>query len=280
MLAFAAFAIAQAAAPIAVTLIPHYMAGSTLYYAVAIHSDLGGKATMDTAAEIALRILPGSPAGGFDTEMHFTKFATTVHASGQVLAGLQKQAATTDHAALTMTPARFQVALGKFQVLARQAGPDYDQPVEMLEELVRTDALPTGATAVGSQWTRHRTRDLPTMNASVALTLQCQLTAVAPVAGQPAATITVHSLGNTTLPPNALPGSQAMAAQGLVPEATVAFDTTATSIYRVADAVLLQTTSQTSNQMHIKLVGPNPQAGSQESDINSTASVKLEKIVN
>lgn len=280
MLAFAALALAQAAVPTTVTLVPHEVAGSTLYYAVAIHSDLGGKASMDTAAEIVMRILPGGAPGGYVTEMKFTKFATTVHAAGSVLAGLQKQAAGTDHAALTMTPARFQAGPGTFQVLARQVGPDYDQPVEMLEELARTDALPSGATAVGSQWTRHRTRDLPTMNASVALTLQCQLTAVAAVAGQPAATITVRSQGNTTLPPNALPGSQAMAAQGLVPEATVAFDTTATSLYRVADAVLLQTHSDTHNQMHIKLVGPNPQAGSQESDIDSTASVKLEKIVN
>ncbi|HUX68753.1 MAG TPA: hypothetical protein VMV31_14805 [Terriglobales bacterium] len=283
-LALAALAPAQAAtptpAPGQITLIPRYTAGAQLTYSVAIHSDLGGKATMDTAAEVAMRILPGATPGAFDAELRFTQFSTTVHGDPAVLPGLQQQAAATDHAALAMTPPRFREAQGHFQVLARQAGAAYDQPVEMLEELVRTDALPRGPTAVGARWSRHRTRQLPTMNTSVALTLACHLAAVGTVAGQPAATITVRSQGDAPLPPNALPNSQALAAQGLVPEATVAFDTTATSVYRLADAVLLQSHSQTHNLMRIKLVGPSPQAGTQDSDINSSATVKLEKIVN
>lgn len=269
---------AQAPPPATLTLVPRYTAGSSLYYAVTIHSAAGMQATLDTTAEVVMRILPGATPGHFDTEMHFTKYATTVQADESLRPALAGQAAATDKAALGMTPARFRVGVGTFQVLARPTGSEYDQPVEMLEELVRTDALPPAGTPVGGQWTHQRTRDLPTLNFSVPLNLACQLTAVGQSQGQPAATISVHAQGNTALPPNALPDSDALAAQGLVAEASLRFDITATSQYRVADAVLLASSSSSDNHLHIKLVGPSPKAGEQDSDFSSTATVKLERV--
>lgn len=261
-----------------VTLEPRYTPGAKLLYAITIHSMIGLKATMDTTAEAEMSILPGATPGSFSAAMRFTKFSTTVQSDDASARGdLVKQAAATDAAATSMAPARFEVDNGAFKVLYRQTGPAYDQPVEMLEELARTDELPSGAAAVGDHWTRQRTRAIPTMNFSVPLTLDCTLTSLGQVDGQPAATITVRSQGNATLPPGALPGSDQMAAAGLVPEATIAFDTTSHSQFRVADAVLLETTSETHNQMNLKLVGPSPQAGSSVTDINSTATVKLEK---
>ncbi|MGH9482218.1 MAG: hypothetical protein ACRD1L_09005 [Terriglobales bacterium] len=267
----------QVAGQVKVTLQPRYPPGTKLLYAISIHSSIGSKATMDTTAEAEMSVQPGTAPGSFEAAMRFTKFSTMVKTDdANTLADLTKQAAATDHAAVSMAAARFQVGTGAFQVLFRQAGADYDQPVEMLEELARTDELPSGPTAVGEHWTRQRTRAIPTMNVSVPLTLDCSLTGMGQAEGRPTAAITVHSQGNATLPPGALPGSDQLAAQGLVPEATIVFDTTSHSQFRVADAVLLETTSQTHNQMNLKLVGPSPQAGNSVTDIDSTATVKLE----
>lgn len=259
-----------------VTLVPTYAPNSHLFYSVAIHSAIGTRATMDTDAEVDMHVLPGATPGSFDAEMRFTRFKTTVKAdSAADQAGLAQQSAATDHAAMTMAPAHFRVTPQKFTTVSRPQGPDYDQPVEMLEELARTDDLPTGPATVGNRWTRERSRALPTMNFSVALTMDCSLTA----ADGKTATIAVHSHGSTPLPPGSLPGSQAMAAQGLVPEATVSFDTTATSVYQATDAILQQTTSDTHNRMHIRFVGPSPQAQTTDTNIDSSATVKLERIV-
>lgn len=274
---------AAAQAP-AVTLVPRYTPNSHLFYSLVINSAIGSDATMVTTGEIDMHILAAAAPGSFDAEMRFLKYATTVKsASAADQTALAQQTATSDQAAQSMAAARFRVAAGKITVLSRPAGSQYDQPVEMLEELARDDSLPPGPASVGAQWSRHRTRQIPTMNFSVALKLDCSLTAVGPgpgaFSGQPAATIVVRSQGSTPLPPGSLPGSEALAAQGLVPEATVSFDTTATSIYRVADAILEQTSSETHNRMHLSLVGPSPDARTTDTEINSTATVQLERVV-
>ncbi|MGH9479128.1 MAG: hypothetical protein ACRD1A_07850, partial [Terriglobales bacterium] len=151
------------------------------------------------------------------------------------------------------------------------------QPVEMLEELVRTDQLPAGAVGVGSRWTGERSQPIPTMNATVVLHLDCALTALGESGGVPAATLTVHSEGTSQLPPNTLPGSQDLAQQGLIAEATVSFDTDSTSIYRRRDAVLLKATSETHNTLLLHLVGPSPLARTTDTHIDSTATVTLER---
>lgn len=277
LLAGIAAAAQGAPGPKTVTLLPTYAPDSHLTYSVVIHSAIGTRATMDTNAAVDMHVLPGATPGNFDAELKFTKYATTVKADLPAdQTSLEQQSSATDHAAQTMTPAHFRVSPGKIEIIARPNGADFDQPVEMLEELVRTDGLPNGPVGVGNHWTFTRSRDIPTMNFSVAIAMDCSLTAFGEQNGQPTATITIHSHGSTPLPPGALPGSQEMAAQGLVPEASVAFDTDATSIYRANDAVLESTTSETNNQMHIKFIGPSPNAQTMDTTIHSTSTVRLE----
>jgi hypothetical protein len=276
VLALAGLAMAQA--PAAVTLVPSYKPGQKLVYSASIQSQIGADATMNTVAEIEMDILPGATPGHFDTAMHFTKYATTAQATNPAnQASLAQEAASEDHAALSMTPTRFRVAPGMITVLARANGPSYDQAVEMLEELARTDSLPEGPVSVGNHWTRERSRAIPTLNFSVALTLPCALTSFGNLDGQPTAMVTIHSDGSTPLPPGSLPGSQQLAAQGLVPEATIRFDNDTTSQYRIADAVLLESQSQSHNHMEIRFIGPSPNARTTETDIASSATLKLEK---
>ncbi len=270
--------LAPLAAQVPVTLLPRYTVGERLLYSVAIHSTISSGAVLDTTAEAELRVVAAPAPGKFTATARFLRYTTKVQAQSPAdLAGLQRQSAATDHAATSMAPAEFAVTPGSFKTLSRQAGAVYDQPVEMLQELARTDSLPTGPTAVGAAWTRTRRRAIPTLNASVPLRLDCSLNAIAPYAGQPAATIVVHAQGSAALPPGSLPGSKALAAQGLVAEATVRFDTTATSHYRIADGVLLETSSTSHNNMRINLVGPSPAAKTTNADIHSTSTVKLEK---
>lgn len=276
-LALAAAAAAQAPAA-AVTLAPAYHPGARLDYAIAIHSAIGTQATLDTAAEAEVHILAGAAPGSFTADVRFTRFKTTVQAQdASDRAGLEQQAAATDQAAAAMKPVRFQVSGRDLHILARPPGADYDQPVEMLEELMRTDQLPAGPVAVGSHWTGERAQPIPTMNASVALRLDCALTSLGDTGGVPTATLTVHSEGRSDLPPNALPGAAELAKQGLMATASITFDTDSTSIYRRADAVLLKTTSDTHNTMVLKLVGPSPLARTTDTHIDSTATVTLER---
>ncbi|HXR97668.1 MAG TPA: hypothetical protein VN709_07475 [Terriglobales bacterium] len=277
VLAASAAAAQASPGPKTVTLLPTYVPDSHLNYSVVIHSSIGTRATLDTTAAVDMHVLSGATPGNFDAELKFTKYATTVKADLPAdQTNLEQQSSAIDHAALTMTPAHFRVSPGKVEVIARPNGADFDQPVEMLEELVRTDGLPNGPVAVGNHWTFTRSRDIPTMNFSVALAMDCSLTAFGEQNGQPTATIVIHSHGSTPLPPGSLPGSQEMASQGLVPEASVAFDTDATSVYRAKDAVLESTTSETNNQMHIKFIGPSPNAQTMDTTIHSTSTVRLE----
>jgi hypothetical protein len=274
----AGFLLTPLAAQAPVTVAPRYAPGERLTYAIAIHSTLSSGATLDTSAEAELRVQSAAGPGAFTVAARFTRYTTRIRAqSPDNLAALRKQSAATDHAALSMAPAEFAVTPAAFKTVSRQPGGVYDQPVEMLEEIVRTDSLPSGPTAVGAAWTRTRSRSIPTLNVSVPLRLDCSLTAVAPYAGQPAATIVTRAQGQVALPPGSLPGSKELAAQGLVTEATVRFDTTATSHYRLADGVLLESSSSSHNHLHISLVGPSPAAKTTEADVHSTSTVKLEK---
>jgi hypothetical protein len=273
-------------APAQVTLVPRYNSGSQFYYAVTIHSEVTtttnqtqrSNATLDTQAEIEMHILSASQPGSFEAAMRFTKYHTSVaSADAAVKAQLQAKSAHDDAAALAMTPARFSVAAGKFTLVSRQPGGDYDQAVDMLSELVRTEDLPTGPVGVGAQWTRVRNRDLPGMNANLPITLQCSLTALGSDQGQPTATIEVHSTGAADLPPGSLPGAQEMAREGVVPIGKISSNTVSTSQFRLADAVLLASSSETHSQVSIQLISPSPTPQSTESLIHSTGTVKLER---
>src|SRR6185437_14712342 len=249
-----------------VTLVPHYTPGAQLYYAVAIHSDVAtttnqtqqSSATLDTQAEIEMHILSASKPGTFEAEMRFTKYHTTVaSADAAVKAQLQEKSAHDDASAVAMTPARFSVAAGKLTLESRQPGSDYDQAVDMLSELVRTEDLPTGPVGVGAQWTRARNRDLPGMHANLPITL--------------------HSSGAADLPPGSLPGAQEMARAGVVPIGKISSNTVSTSRFRTDDAVLISSSSETHSQVSIQLVGPTPTPQSTDSLIHSTGTVKLER---
>ena len=270
-----------------VTLVPHYTPGAQLYYAVAIHSDVAtttnqtqqSSATLDTQAEIEMHILSASKPGTFEAEMRFTKYHTTVaSADAAVKAQLQEKSAHDDASAVAMTPARFSVAAGKLTLESRQSGSDYDQAVDMLSELVRTEDLPTGPVGVGAQWTRARNRDLPGMHANLPITLQCSLTGVGNDQGQATATISVHSSGAADLPPGSLPGAQEMARAGVVPIGKISSNTVSTSRFRTDDAVLISSSSETHSQVSIQLVGPTPTPQSTDSLIHSTGTVKLERM--
>lgn len=273
--------------PARVTLVPTYTAGERLYYSVSIHTDINttvnqgapSHSTLTTEAEIELHILPGAQPGNFQAEMRFTRYHTTAQsADPSTQAQLQQKMAQDDADAAGMTPARFQVAHGQFSILARQPGGQYDQAVDMLSEMVRTEDLPTGPVSVGAQWTRARSRQLPGMNASLPLTLHCSLTALGSAQGQPTATIAVHAEGQADLPPTALPGADALARQGFVPIGKLSSNTTATSQFRAADAVLLASASETHSQVSIQLIGPTPQPQTTDSLIHSTGTVKLERV--
>ncbi|MGH9518651.1 MAG: hypothetical protein ACRD2D_03340 [Terriglobales bacterium] len=272
---FAAPAIAQAPS---VALVPNYKPGAHFLYSLHIHSSISTRATLDTVAEVEMQILPGSGLGRFRAAARFTHFSTTVKAeSANDQAALEVQSAATDKAAVSMQPAQFEVSSAGLQILARTPGADYDQPVDMLEELIRTDSLPTGAVSVGSRWTRARSRAIPGMNASVPLTMDCSLASLGTRDGAAVATIQVQAHGEAVLPPDALPGAAALEAQGVVPDAHVSVATDSSAVYRAADAVLLEITSQSHNQLQIKLIG-GPQPQSSTTDSTSSATVKLEKI--
>ena len=259
-----------------VTLVPDFAPGAVLTYSIAIHSEIGTRVQMDTSAEIAMHILAGATPGNFDAELRFTKYSTTVKADNATdRQSVAAQAAATDHTAQSMPAVRFRVDGQQFTTVSRPQGANYDQSVQMLAELARMDTLPTGPTTVGARWTRVRTQQIPTLNFSLPLTLECQLTAVGMLDGHLSATVVVHSHGSSQLPPGSLPGTQQMAAQGLIPEATVGFDTTATSRYRLPQTVLELATSTTHNSMNVRFIGPSPQAQTNNTDIDSTATVKL-----
>lgn len=262
-----------------VGLVPTYRPGTHFFYSVQVHSVISTRATLDTTAEVDMQVLPGSTPGHFRTAMRFTSFATTVKADAATdQAALSVQAATTDKAAVSMQPPEFEVSATGVQVLSRATGPDYDQPVDTLEELVRIDSLPTTAVAVGAHWTRTRSRPIPGINASVPLTLDCSLAAVSTQDGVPTASLHVQAQGQAVLPPDALPGAAELKAQGVVPDARVSVSTESTSVYRAADAVLLSIVSSSHNQLQIKLIGgPQPQSSTTESQ--SSATVKLERIL-
>lgn len=281
---------AQAPPPSAaaqVTLVPRYTPGSQLYYAVTIHSEVNtttnqtqhSSATLDTQAEIEMHILAASQPGTFKAEMRFTRYHTTVASADAALqTQLEQKSSHDDASAVAMTPARFSVSAGKFTLESRQPGTDYDQAVDMLSELVRTEDLPSGPVGVGAQWVRTRNRDLPGMNANLPITLHCSLTALGSVQGQPVATIEVHSDGAADLPPGSLPGAQEMAREGVVPMGKISSNTVSSSQFRIADAVLLTSSSETHSQVSIQLISPSPAPQSTESLIHSTGTVKLERV--
>lgn len=283
---FALAALAQAPAPAgsqAITLVPALPAGSVLTYSIAIHSAIGTRAQLDTSAQATLHVLAGAAPGRFEAELRFTQYTTKVQAADPAdQKSLATQAAATDQAAQSMSPIHVRVDLNapgsSFTVISRPAGSAFDQPVQMLSELARMDTLPAGPTAVGARWSRVRTQPIPTLNFSLPLTLDCQLTAVGTLDGQPSATIVVHSHASGQLPPGSFPGTQQLAAEGLVPEVTIAFETTATSQYRLPQTILEAAHSETHNNMLVRLVGPSPQAQTSNTDINSTATLKLVSI--
>lgn len=263
-----------------VSLVPNYQPGTHFFYLLQVHSTISTRATLDTTAEVDMQILPGSVPGRFRASMRYTRFTTTVKADASAdQAALALQAAATDKAAVAMQAPEFEASGTTLQVLSRTPGPDYDQPVDVLEELVRTDSLPTGPVSVGSHWTRTRSRPVPGMNASVPLTLDCSLTGLGARDGAATASVRVEARGNAILPADALPGAAAMEAQGVVPDARVSVSSDATAIYRAADAVLLSISSESHNQLEIKLIGgAQPQSNTTESV--SSATVKLERMVN
>lgn len=237
-------------------------------------------ATLVTQATAQLHVLPGAATNDFEIAARFSQYRTTVTADNAAQqAELEKQAAATARAAAAMAPARFRVVNGVFSIVFRQPGDNYDQPVDMLSELVRDDVLPRQPVAVGARWTRTRERAIPTTTISMPLTLRCQLAALGSEHGERTATIAVDSAGSANLPPGSLPDSQKLASEGLVPLGAFSTKTMATSIYRVADGVLLATRSQTHSSMQLQFIGPSPQAATSDSEIDSTGSVKLEKIL-
>lgn len=277
-------AAAQAPIRLAVT----YTPDSWLLYSAVIHTEIvtrsgpgaGLRAVLDTQAEAQLHVLAGATTNNFEMEARFTRYTTTVTAdNAQQKAELDKEAAAADQAATSMAAAKFRVAEGHFSIEFRQPGGAYDQAVDMLSELARTDELPAGPVTIGSQWTRARARSIPQTTVSMPLTLHCTLTALGRADGFADATITMDTSASANLPPGSLPGTQELARQGLVPLGTFRFHTEATSRYRVADGVLLETHSDTHSDMKLEFIGPSPQAATSDSDIHSTGTVKLEKIL-
>lgn len=278
---------AAAQAPQAVRLATTYTPNSWLIYSISATTKISTRtsqgamhATLVTQAEAQLHVLPGASSNDFEIAARFSKYSTTVTADNAAQnAVLAKQAAATDQAAVAMKPAQFRVVNGVFSTMFRQPGDNYDQPVDMLSELARDDELPSQPVAVGAQWTRTRERAIPTTTISMPLTLRCQLTALGSEHGERTATIAVDSTGSANLPPGSLPDSQKLASQGLVPLGKFSTKTLANSTYRVADGVLLATRSQTHSSMQLQFIGPSPQAATSDSEIDSTGTVKLEKIL-
>lgn len=267
----------------AVRLVPSYPANARFTYAIDIHTGIGSQASMDTRATAEIHILPGAMPGRYDADLRFLAYHTTAQADDPAAEQkIKEQATASDHAATSMTPVHVHIDGGQLTLVARPMGAAYDQPVEMLVQLARTDSLPKHAVHVGDRWTHQRTQPVPTLDFSVPLTLDSSLTRLVPpsaaTGNQPAATVTVHAHGQARLPPNAMPGASELAAQGLVPEASIRFDTTAVSDYRLPDVVLLQTHSDSHNHMHVRFIGPSPNARTTDTDIHSTATVKLTKV--
>ncbi|TAN23037.1 MAG: hypothetical protein EPN33_05975 [Acidobacteria bacterium] len=279
---------AMAQAPQTVRLATTYTPNSWLVYSISATTKITTRtgpgaalhATLVTQAEAQLHVLPGATTNDFEIAARFNKYSTTVRADNAAQkAGLEKQAAATDQAAVAMKPALFRVVNGVFSTVFRQPGDHYDQPADMLSELTRNDVLPRRPVAVGAQWTRTRERAIPTTTISMPLTLRCRLAALGSEHGDRTAAIAVDSTGSANLPPGSLPDSQKLASQGLVPLGRFSTKTTANSVYRVADGVLLATSSQTHSSMQLQFIGPSPQAATSDSEIDSTGSVKLEKIL-
>ena len=273
---FALGVLAQSPGGASVTLVPNYTAGEHLDYVISMRTSIVGQAQLRIAARADMRILPGAAPGRFTAVLRFTRFHSSVQAANPALrASLTRQAAATDRAALRMTPLRVQASAGAFRVLARAQGGVYDEPVEMLSELARTDVLPSGPVAVGDSWTRVRHQAIPSVQADVTLTLDCRLSALGRFDHAPAATITLRSRGQANLAPGAIPASPALAARGLVPTGSATFDTTATSVYRTSDAVLERVTSVSHNGLVIRYVGPGPAEPPSDTEIDSSATVTL-----
>ncbi|MGH9413063.1 MAG: hypothetical protein ACRD0Y_04915 [Terriglobales bacterium] len=279
---------AVAQVPGSIRLATTYTPNSWLLYSISVHSTLvtattqhaAMHATLDTEAEAQLHILPGATTNNFEVSARFTRYKTTAATDNPAQkAELEQQASATDRAATSMKPAVFRVANGTLRITFRQPGDNYDQPVDMLSEIVRNDDLPSGAVTVGAQWTRTRTRSIPKTTIAMPLTLHCRLSALGSEAGEKTAVIVINSAASANLPPGSLPGSQQLAREGLVPLGKFSFNTVATSTYRAADGVLLGTKSQTHSNMNLQFIGPSPQAVTSDTEIHSTGSVRLEKIL-
>lgn len=269
----------------AVTLKPSGQPGTVYTYSVTVHSQIlrtagpgmPQTATLDNTAEVEMRVLPPSAPGALDVQMRFTKDTTTVQAEPDLQSALEQEVQATDKAAMAMDPVHFRTSAdGEFQTISRSTGDDYDQPVIVLDEIARADSLPVGPTNVGDHWTRARSQAIPTMHYSIPLTLQCALTAVGRVEGRQVATVTVHSHGDSQLPPGAIPDLNQLASQGVVPTASIEFTSDSTSQYTVPNAVLTYTASKSHNVLHLVLSASGQPSQSSDTTIDSTGSVKLD----
>lgn len=273
---------AQTAAPVTVT--PRYTPGASYTYDLQIDSHIvrSGMAPSQPAellntSRVLMHVLPApGQASSNQIELSFLKYQTTVRADATLQDSLQKDSAAADAAALHMTPVRVQLQPGgSTRIIARPKGAAYDQPVAVLEQFARTDMLPLGAVKVGDHWSRERVQDIPTMHFSLPLKMECQLTGAPVLEGQPAATISVQLRGSSTLPGNALPNAQQLAAAGFVAQGTIAINGTSQNQYRDKDGVLLSSTSQNHTVLHIQLVGATAEPKTLDTTIDSTGTVTL-----
>lgn len=267
--------------PATVTIQPRFTPGEVLRWQIQIHSaitrDMNGQissASMDNQTSAQMRIV-SSDATGTVAELTITQYRTRVSGMDALATSLRASEDQTAAAATLMPPVRVKiVAGGANQTLSAPVGDQFAEPVTMLEQLARTDSLPSGATHVGDHWTRQRVQDLPSLHFSLPTTLQCSLTGLQWAANRWLATIAVRSNASSVLPPSAIPGFSDFAAQGYASKATLDVTGDSSGRYDVAQGTLQGATSQTHNLLRIELVGPQPQPLHISTRIDSTGSVQ------
>jgi len=268
-----------------VQLTPHYAPNATYTYDLEIDSHIlrsgagaGNPAELINASRVLMHVLPAAQqqGGGAVIELSFLQYNTTVRADASLQEALQKETSETDESARQMAPVRVQLQPdGTTKIVERPQGAVFDQPVAVLEQFARTDMLPIGPVAVGTHWKRTRIQDLPTMHFSLPLQMQCTLTGVQAVKGQPAATIAVQMQGASPLPPDGIPNAQQLAAAGLVARGSIDITGSSNNQYRETDGVLLSSSSQNHNVLKIQLMGATPEPQDVTTTIDSTGTVKL-----
>jgi hypothetical protein len=147
-----------------------------------------------------------------------------------------------------------------------------------LEGFLRNDDVPTTPEPIGGRWQNRQLYPTGIGDVSLPTVLDCTLASVGVYQGEPAATIVVHSQAGGELPAAAVPGLANLAATGAKVAASMTAEGDFTVQHRLTDGIGVMSTSEEHARIHVTVAGPGGQERTQELDLGTSETVRLERI--